>query len=62
MDSRELGGHGFAHDDCARLAQGRNSSGIPYRSPALEQRRTLFGWHIGGLYDVLDANRHAVNC
>ena len=57
----ELGGHHFPEDHRARLAQSRNAGGVATGAAADKQRRALPGRHVGGLDDVLDAERHPVD-
>ena len=57
----EFGGRGLADDDGAGLAQRVHARRIAARFLALPQRRALAGRHVGGLDDVLDRDRHAVD-
>src|SRR6516225_9593828 len=45
-------GAAFSHPD---------AGGVPTGAPTDKQGRALFGRHVGGLDDVLDAERHAVD-
>src|SRR5260370_36456841 len=54
-------GDGLPDDDWAGLAQRGAARTIPFGAEAGEQRRAVFGRHVGGLDDVLDADRHAVD-
>ncbi len=56
----ELGRHRLADDHRARCAQPRDRRAVAHRLTALEQRRAAFGRIIGGIEDVLDADRNAV--
>ena len=42
-------------------AHRRDAGGVPTCAAADKQRRALFGRHVGGLDDVFDAERHAVD-
>ena len=57
----KFGGDGLSDDDRAGLAQRGNARAIAFGAEAGEQRRAVFGRHVGGLDDVLDADRHAVD-
>src|SRR5215472_18565767 len=54
-------GDGLSDDDRAGLAQRGNTRAIAFGAEAGEQRRAVFGWHVRGLDDVLDADRHAID-
>src|SRR6478672_11961487 len=61
MGGGEFGGGGFAEDDGAGLAERVNARGIAARFLALPHRRAWAGRHVGGLDDVLDGDRHAID-
>ena len=56
----ELRRHGLAEDDCAGRPQPHHGGGIAVRAPPGKQRRAAFGRIVGGIEDVLDADRNAV--
>ncbi len=60
MEIGKFGGHCLADDDRAGRAQARNRRGVAHRLAAPEQRRAAFGLEVGGVEDVLDADRNAV--
>ncbi len=57
---RKLGRHGFADHNAARCTRGDDSGRVGSRPPALPDRRAVFGGHVGGIEDVLDADGQAV--
>src|SRR5579871_1593371 len=57
----ELCGDRFADDHGASLARRSHGCSVAAGAPASEERRSLLGWHVHGLDDVLDAERHAVD-
>ena len=59
MEIGELGGHRLADDDRAGCAQPRHRRAVAHRL-ATEQRRAAFGRVVGGVEDVLDADRNAM--
>ena len=59
MQVGEFGGDGLAEQHAAGLAGQRHAGGVALRPPALVDRRAPFGRHVGGVDDVLDAERHA---
>ena len=59
MQVGEFGGDGLAEQQAAGLAGQRHAGGVALRLPALVDRRAPFGRHVGGVDDVLDAERHA---
>ena len=61
MGGGEFRGRGLADDDGAGFAERMDAGGIAVRLLALEHRRALAGRHVGGLDDVLDRDRHAVD-
>ena len=60
VKDRQFGGHGLAHDDGARLAQQRHRGGVACGLAAGVQDRAIFGRHVMGIEDILDAHRHPV--
>src|ERR1700741_4114028 len=52
---------GLAAGSGADLAHRRGAGSTPTGAAADKQGRALFGRHVGGLDDVLDAERHAVD-
>ena len=56
----ELGRHGLAEDHRALLAQPGHAVRVAGRAPAGVDRRAVGGRHVGGVDDVLDADRQAV--
>ena len=56
---RELGGHGLAEDGGAGAAQHGHGRGVGGRPVALVGGRAVFGRHVGGVVDVLQAHRQA---
>ena len=60
MGAGELGGHRLAEDDRARRPQDRHRRGVGRRAVAGIDRRAHPGRHVGGIEDVLDPDRHAV--
>src|SRR5262245_6514835 len=60
MEVGELGGHRLADDDGAGGAQLAHDGGILVRPATGEQRRAAFGRIVGGVEDVLDPDRNAV--
>src|SRR5262252_7593350 len=61
LGSCEFRGHGLPNNDPAGFAQRRYARGVALRAPAREERRAVLGRHVGGLDDVLDAERHTVD-
>ena len=57
----EFGGDGLSHDHRTGFAQRGDARGIALGTEACEQWRAVLGRHVGGLDDVLDADRHAVD-
>src|SRR5712672_949715 len=57
LKASELGGHGFADDHAAGAANERHHGGIRLRAMSGVDRRAILGWQIGGVVDVLDADR-----
>ena len=57
---RELGGHRLAEDDRAGRAQALDHRGIVVGRAAGVQHGAVLGRHVGGVDDVLDADRQAV--
>ena len=57
----KFGGDGLSHDHGAGFAQRGDARGIALGTEACEQWRAVLGRHVGGLDDVLDADRHAVD-
>ena len=57
---RELRRHRLAHDDGAGAAQGGNARRVALGAAAGENRRAVLGRQVGGVEDVLDADRHAM--
>ena len=56
----EFRGHGLAHDHRAGAAQQSHHCRIAIRQASGVQHRAILGGHVGGVDDVLDAHRHAV--
>ena len=59
-EQRHFGGHGLAHDHRAGLAQQRDRGAVAVRPAAGVQHGAVLGRHVGGVEDVLDADRNAV--
>ena len=59
-EQRQLGRHRLADDDGAGAAQGGNARRIAIWAAAAKDRGAVLGRQIGGVEDVFDADRHAV--
>jgi hypothetical protein len=57
---RELGGDRLAEDHRTRGAQQAHDRGVGARPPPGMEHRAVLGRHVGGVDDVLDADRQAV--
>src|SRR5262249_53495439 len=57
----EFRGHRLPNNHCAGFAQRRYARSVALGAPPRKQRRAVLGRHVGGLDDVLDAERHAVD-
>jgi hypothetical protein len=57
---RELGGDGLAEDQAARALEERDAAGVRLRPVAAVDRRVVLRRQAGGVDDVLEADRHAV--
>jgi hypothetical protein len=59
-EERILRGDGLADDDCAGGSQPAYDDGVPVRPPSSEDFGAKFGRHVGGIDDVLDRDRQAM--
>ena len=59
-EERQLGGDRFPEHDPARGPQRRHAGRVPRRAPAAVQRRSALGRDVGGVDDVFDPHRQAV--
>src|SRR5437762_822853 len=56
----EFGSDGLTQEDRAGGARQRHGAGVEARAAAGVDRRAVAGRHVGGVEDVLDAERHAL--
>jgi hypothetical protein len=57
---RKFSGHRLAENDCAGGARQRHTSGIGAGLMPAISARAVARRHVGGIHDVLDADRHAM--
>src|SRR5687768_11180836 len=57
---RELRGDCLAEQNAAGVSRDRDARRVPCRAVSAVDARTVLGWHVGGLDDVLDAERNAL--
>ena len=62
MKVGQFGRYCLAHDDRTRSAEAVYDSGILARPPAGVSWRSVFGRHVGGVDNVLDADSESVQC